>query len=929
MCYGQSGAGKTHSMFGSAFDGLNSSHSSSTVTNSNSNKENAPNSNGGSANGNNSGSGSDGTHGLFQLSVFDLFSRVRELQAQSEVRSVTVLTSCYQIYLETITDLLNPPTKYSNTNNNSNNNNNSKSQLQQQQPPAHGLEIHEHFDASLALSAADDNCSNYNAEYYSRIDAGGGAGVSAVGAAADSAVGGAAAVKTKSRRASDADDVAVDFTSGPYIHNLTVVKVDDESSLISLVVNALRKGRIVRDTSNNSTSSRSHAVVQMVLQVVREEDSEDTDTSLNTSRRSSGSNSSHHHHHHHHRHEEQSGDPPSVVTVSSTLYCVDLAGSERLLYGENHGPAMKESASIGIAAGALQRCIHALRQQQQAHNTGKVVHIPYRDSKLTRVVLQNCFGSYAHNPNPNSKQQTHGAKTVLLLAVSPCEWDYSNSLSTCRFGKSCALLKPRLLAYNRGVVTGRVTAADEVATAVAGAAVSTKNKNKFKNKNNGQSGGGSDDVLTDSEVTSEKYKQQQRMPAATSALLSNNDSNNNGGRESPRAVLPQSVKDLLKTPLKSRNLARGRIKSSPAGMPPGAVFSLKAFLHNCHVSAVVAAEAEVEAVAEAAAEAAAAATTQDDDAAADDNDDDDMSSSSSSSSYSCSCSSSSCSSGLTSPVLASSRQTKVLAVNINPFSPAPPGEALTPPVSTPVRPSRNISPVRASDMPTPVRSNITPVKPRVILTPPRSSSTTPKLQHHNVLTPGRLTPTPGVLTLTDFEEDAYASPPVSASSSVFPSPAFKPQRSNKPAMTNGTSRTTTTARSSTDPDVLLQLLSPNRVDGVLSEKCQGQGQSSDGAPRDVLTGVGGVAAVIDADSSSNSSSSGAANDEDENVDLQMQVKVTKVTIHAPTPAPPSSPWHSPDGEFSKNKGKDNSIQPQSAAVLCSDVQDFLRVYHSQ
>ena len=750
MCYGQSGAGKTYSMFGSAFDGLSGeSHkkglSDGTPRRSGdlSSVDIAP------------PSANPGCHGLFQLSVFDLFNKVRDIKNQAGVQRVSVLVSCFQIYLENITDLLAPQKKGG-----------THSALP-------NLEIREHYEP---LSG----------------------------------------------------DFCPTVSPGPYIHNLTAVRADDEATLIALVVNALRSGRIMRETSNNSCSSRSHAVVQLVLEVARQESVEGDRGGRE-------------------RESEQ------MITVRSTLYCVDLAGSERLQSSESRGAAMKESASIGLAAGALQRCIQALRQQQtQAqHSGGRVVHVPYRESKLTRVVLQNCFGTFSRSSSQHLQARAHGAKTVLLLNLSPCARDNSDSLATCRFGKSCAALKPRLIEFNRGVVTGPVTTTEGLSRSGLDSPVGTRSPTRPKRQtpkshvvqSEPQSDSCSDlihvgDGITDSEVV---------LGGGGSSSLATEE------QQPVQPLLPLTVKTLLKTPLKSRTPARGRVKLSTTGEPTGAVFSLKAFLHNCHVSAVTAAEANTRLSADSPNQKSAALTpthaTPADPASA---------------------SAPEAVPGITTTVGASAdSDLDSMAAAVRILG----GDVVSPPMST--RSDTRLrtispSPAKVSTSYTPMRRPITPLKPN--LTPPRSM--TPKLQHHTVLTPGRMTPTPGVLALTDFED----SPSTSACTSTNPSPDYRASRK----LSDGGSD------HQTGSPTALQL-----------------GQDTLGEPlRDMsfveLAPQSPTGPLI-------SSSSVTAFDNDT---PDVQVRVTKIALNSRPPAPPIT---------ARDEGR----------ARCEDVGAFLRLHYSK
>ena len=69
------------------------------------------------------------------------------------------------------------------------------------------------------------------------------------------------------------------------------------------------------------------------------------------------------------------------------LNLVDLAGSERQSKTGASGDRLKEATKINLSLSALGNVISALVD-------GKSKHIPYRDSKLTRLLQVNSIGSY-------------------------------------------------------------------------------------------------------------------------------------------------------------------------------------------------------------------------------------------------------------------------------------------------------------------------------------------------------------------------------------------------------------------------------------------------------------------------------------------------------------------------------------------------------
>ena len=95
------------------------------------------------------------------------------------------------------------------------------------------------------------------------------------------------------------------------------------------------------------------------------------------------------------------------------LNMVDLAGSERVKISGATGKQLDESRRINKSLSALGNVINALTDP-------KTKHIPYRDSKLTRL-LQNSLGG--------------NCKTSMIAMISPYDGSYNESTSTLNFAK--------------------------------------------------------------------------------------------------------------------------------------------------------------------------------------------------------------------------------------------------------------------------------------------------------------------------------------------------------------------------------------------------------------------------------------------------------------------------------------------------------------
>ncbi|EDV29475.1 uncharacterized protein TRIADDRAFT_1085, partial [Trichoplax adhaerens] len=112
------------------------------------------------------------------------------------------------------------------------------------------------------------------------------------------------------------------------------------------------------------------------------------------------------------------------ITQTGKLNLVDLAGSERQSKTGASGSRLKEATKINLSLSALGNVISALVD-------GKSKHIPYRDSKLTRL-LQDSLGG--------------NTKTLMVACISPADNNYDETLSTLRYANRAKNIKnkPRI-----------------------------------------------------------------------------------------------------------------------------------------------------------------------------------------------------------------------------------------------------------------------------------------------------------------------------------------------------------------------------------------------------------------------------------------------------------------------------------------------------
>ncbi|XP_032402616.1 kinesin-like protein KIF3B [Xiphophorus hellerii] len=174
---------------------------------------------------------------------------------------------------------------------------------------------------------------------------------------------------------------------GVYVKDLSSV-VTKNATEIEHVMNIGNQSRSVGFTNMNERSSRSHAIFLVTVEC-----------------------------------SERGPDGEDHIRVGK-LNMVDLAGSERQSKTGAKGKRLKEAAKINLSLSALGNVISALVD-------GKSTHVPYRDSKLTRL-LQDSLGG--------------NAKTVMIATVGPTHKSFDETLATLRYASRAKRIKnkPRI-----------------------------------------------------------------------------------------------------------------------------------------------------------------------------------------------------------------------------------------------------------------------------------------------------------------------------------------------------------------------------------------------------------------------------------------------------------------------------------------------------
>jgi len=102
----------------------------------------------------------------------------------------------------------------------------------------------------------------------------------------------------------------------------------------------------------------------------------------------------------------------------SKLMLVDLAGSEKTRKTQAQGKRLEEAKQINQSLSTLGKVINSLTSSNR--------HVPYRESKLTRLLTDSLGGN---------------SKTCIIVTCSPCDYNVEETISTLRFGVNCKKVK--------------------------------------------------------------------------------------------------------------------------------------------------------------------------------------------------------------------------------------------------------------------------------------------------------------------------------------------------------------------------------------------------------------------------------------------------------------------------------------------------------
>ncbi|XP_038934827.1 kinesin-like protein KIF21A isoform X27 [Rattus norvegicus] len=197
-----------------------------------------------------------------------------------------------------------------------------------------------------------------------------------------------------------------DSTGGIYTVGVTTRTVNTEPEMMQ----CLKLGALSRTTAStqmNVQSSRSHAIFTIHVcqtRVCPQTDAENvTDNKM----------------------VSESPQMNEFETLTAKFHFVDLAGSERLKRTGATGERAKEGISINCGLLALGNVISALGDKSK-----RATHVPYRDSKLTRL-LQDSLGG--------------NSQTIMIACVSPSDRDFMETLNTLKYANRARNIKNKVM----------------------------------------------------------------------------------------------------------------------------------------------------------------------------------------------------------------------------------------------------------------------------------------------------------------------------------------------------------------------------------------------------------------------------------------------------------------------------------------------------
>ena len=181
-------------------------------------------------------------------------------------------------------------------------------------------------------------------------------------------------------------DLREDPERGIVVNGITEININNSKDMLKILKRGNRN-RTQEATGANETSSRSHAILQVSIEY------KDKNSGID------------------------------IEIKYSKLSLIDLAGSERASATQNRGIRLIEGANINRSLLTLGNCINALCD---ANKGNKKVYIPYRDSKLTRLLKDSLGGN---------------ARTVMIANISPAINTFEDTYNTLKYANRAKNIK--------------------------------------------------------------------------------------------------------------------------------------------------------------------------------------------------------------------------------------------------------------------------------------------------------------------------------------------------------------------------------------------------------------------------------------------------------------------------------------------------------
>ena len=169
-----------------------------------------------------------------------------------------------------------------------------------------------------------------------------------------------------------------------YVENLFTFSCTDTQDLVNILVEGT-KNRALGSHSMNEHSSRGHTILTIYIEIESKTIGDNGET--------------------------------IYITRHGKINFVDLAGSEMVKKTKSVGKALTEANNINKSLLVLGNCISTLSSGKKS-NGGSKIHVPYRDSKLTKLLADSLSGN---------------GITLLIACVSPAASSLAETLNTLRY----------------------------------------------------------------------------------------------------------------------------------------------------------------------------------------------------------------------------------------------------------------------------------------------------------------------------------------------------------------------------------------------------------------------------------------------------------------------------------------------------------------